>query len=276
MSYILAATDFSPAAENALHYACQLAQDSHLNLTILHSFMIPVSFGDNPMPVMIANDGREAAEERLEVLANSLKLQHPLLSISTQVSYGDIVDVLDEKIQQQKPALIILGNDGEEGDIAWLGSNLISAMRHLKVPVLSVPSQCRYKKVERICYSCDFKNNDDTGLALDIKTMLTVTQSQLHVLYIDKNNNESSEEQLLSMESSAMHNSLKESSPVYHFVEKDNIETGIADFVNDNAIDWLIIIPHKHSLLDNFFKKSHTKSLVKKIEIPLLALHEYH
>lgn len=275
MPYIIAATDFSDAANNALHYACKLAEDCNASLKVVHSFMIPVTFGENPMPVMPLDEGREIAEERMDTLVKELAHTYPHLAISGQVTFGDMVDSLQEITDEEKPLMVVLGNDGAKDDLMWLGSNTVNAMRHVKVPVLGVPTGYPYKLAKKMCYACDFKNNDDMVLAEDFKHLAAMTGAQLHILYVGKNTNESSEEQQLNMENTPLHQSLKTMDPVYHFVEKDSIDEGVEEFIAANNIDWLVIVPHKHSFLESIFKKSHTKSLVKKTDIPLVALHEH-
>ncbi len=275
MPYILAATDFSDAADNALHYACKLAGAAHASLKLIHSFMIPVTFGENPMPVMPLDEGREIAEERMDSLVNELAATYPQLTVSGQVTFGDIIDCLQEIAEEEKPLMVVLGNDGAKDDLMWLGSNTVGAMRHVKVPVLGVPTGYSYRAVKKICYACDFKNNEDSALAEDLKHLATLAQAQLHILYIDRNSNESSEEQQLSMEGTPLHQSLASIDPIYHFVEKASIEEGVDNFIKENNMDWLVIVPHKHSFLESIFKKSHTKSLVKTTTIPLVALHEH-
>lgn len=275
MPYILAATDFSDAANNALHYACKLAEDCNASLKMLHSFMIPVTFGENLVPVMPLDEGREIAEDRMKALVKEFAHTYPALAISGQVAFGDIVDCLQEIEEAEKPLMVVLGNDGAKDDLMWLGSNTVSAMRHVKVPVLGVPTGYQYRLVRKICYACDFKNNADTALAEDFKHLAEMTGAQLHILYVDKSSNESSEEQRLAMEDSPLHQSLKSVDPVYHFVEKESIDEGVEEFITENTMDWLVIVPHKRSFLESIFKKSHTKSLVKKTDIPLVALHEH-
>jgi len=275
MSYIIVATDFSETAANAVDYACGLAREYKLPLTIVHSFVIPVSFGENPMPLMPLDEGREIAESRMKSIVDDCKKNYPDVAITDNISFGDIVDTLQELAEERKPLLIVLGNSTNKDELFWLGSNLISAMRHVKVPVLGIPGDYKYNSIKNICYSCDFKTNEDFDLAQELIELAKLTNAQLNILYIDKQTNESSDEQRLNMEGSKLHQSLKAVKPVYHFLEKESIDEGVQEFLAQNNMDWLVVVPHAHSLFESIFKKSHTKSLVRKITIPLLALHEH-
>ena len=61
---------------------------------------------------------------------------------------------------------------------------------------------------------------------------------------------------------------------VFKLREKESVEDGINGFLADNQMDWLMIMPHKQSFFEWLFHKSHTKAIVKTVQIPLVAIHE--
>ena len=62
--------------------------------------------------------------------------------------------------------------------------------------------------------------------------------------------------------------------PHYHIIYDANINETINTAVKKNDIDWLVMIPRKHSFFEGLFHKSHTKALASHSTIPVLALHE--
>jgi len=62
--------------------------------------------------------------------------------------------------------------------------------------------------------------------------------------------------------------------PEYHNIDNEDVEAGIQSFIKDSDVDWLVVVPHKHSFFESLFHKSHTKALVKQAHIPILALHK--
>lgn len=272
MPHILVATDFSDVANNAVHYACKLAGDYHVSICVLHSFIIPVTFSDTPMPVMPIDEGRQIAEERMQEMVNSLTIIYPGLTITSKIMFGDVTDCLEEYAEKEQPWMIVLGNSGLGNTTIWLGSNVLSALKNLKHTVVAIPGGFEYKKPGKLCFACDFKNVADH---LQTEKMLQLTKetgAQLHVLNVDYQNRNYSTDMLL--ESTDLHEALKAVNPVYHYVEKENVEEGIQEFVDANSMDWLIIVPHKHSFFESLFHKSHTKAIMKMVHIPLIALHE--
>ncbi len=273
MSYrILVATDFSPIAETAVGYACRLARDFQAPLTLLHAFVIPVTFSDTPMPVMPLDEGRTIAEERLQAIVADLHREFPEIEIERKVMFGDITDCLEEYMEIEKPWMVILGNSGTAEQALWLGSNVLAVLKNLKNTVMAIPPEVSYRKPEKICFACDFKNIADHLQTEDLMQLASRTGAQLHVLNVDYQNKNYSTNTL--PESPELHAMLAPLNPVYHFVEKENVEEGIQEFITANQMDWLVIVPHKYSFLESLFHKSHTKAIMKKVHIPLIAMHE--
>lgn len=270
MAPILVATDFSEVAGNAAHYACQLARDHNSPVTLLHSFIIPVTFSDTPMPVMPVDEGRTIAEERMNELTAEYRQAYPGLDIRGKIMFGDIVDCIEEYTEQTPPWIIVLGNSGLGDSMLWFGSNVLNALRNLRYPVLAVPRDTGYRRPEKLCFACDFKHIADHLDTEALSVLVHTTNAQLHVLNVDhlgKNPPEADE-------TSTLHRLLAPLNPVYHYVEKEHVEDGIKAFMEQNQMDWLIIVPHKHSFFEGLFHKSHTKAIMKSVPVPLIALKE--
>ncbi|HRO42647.1 MAG TPA: universal stress protein [Flavipsychrobacter sp.] len=270
MLHILVATDFSDVADKAIDYACGLARDFRASVTVLHSFTIPVTFSDTPMPVMPVDEGKEIAKERMKEVVDNLQNTYPGILINSKIMFGDITDCIEEYAEEAKPWLIILGNSATEDAPLWLGSNVLSALKNLKHTVVAIPPQCVYTKPEKLCFACDFKHIADHLQTENLLHLVTQTGAQLHVLNVDHNNKNFTAEWTL--DHTELQEALSKLNPVYHFVEKENVEEGIQEFIEANQMDWLIIVSHQYSFFESLFHKSHTKAIMKMVNIPLLAM----
>lgn len=264
MALLIAATDFSELADNAVHYACQLASSINAEVMVLHSFIIPVTFGDNPMPIMPVDEAKHLADDRMNSLTDRLRKAYPSLHITSKVTLGDVIDNLDDITDKLQSSLVVIGNSGPEDDMLWLGSNVVSAMRNLKIPVLAIPQDYSFKQPQKICYACDFKNMD-ASINDDLQKIISISKAQLHILNIGA-----------TLDVENMKNSFANLSPILHQVAQEDIDSAIASFINEHDMDWLIVVPHKHSFFGQLFHKSVTKALIKTSHIPVLALHEQH
>ena len=269
MPVIIAATDFSAAGNNAVRYAHSLAAAYSCSLHIVHSYVIPVAYGDTPVPLVPIDDGREIAEEGMGQLTKQLA---PGTEVLTHITYGDITDALQEYTEKVQPWIIVVGNSSDEDTRFWLGSNLISELKDLPYNVLAVPPTATFQPVKNVCLACDFKQVTDVFPAADITGIVQATGCTLHVLNVDHDNKHFALDMPLNAE--LIHQHLSSVDPQYHYIDNDDVETGVTGFVEEKGMDWLAVIPHKHSFFEGLFRKSHTKALARMSNIPLLALHE--
>ncbi len=272
MQKIIVATDFSEVAHNAVQYACSLAQDFDAAVTIVHSFIVPVAFSDTPMPLMPVDEAKQIAEERVQKMLEDLRHGFPDLQVDTRILYGSIVDCLEEMVEKEQPWMVVLGNSGADNNALWLGSNVLTALKTMKCTVMAVPSGVTYRRPAHLCFACDFKNIADHLQTENLMHLVRSTSAKLHVLNVDFQNKNYDSEMML--ESTELHAALKPLDPVYHYVEQEDVEEGIESFVAANQMDWLIIVPHKHSFFERLFHKSHTREIMKVVTVPLVALHE--
>jgi nucleotide-binding universal stress UspA family protein len=272
MPIILTATDYSDTANHAVRYACNMAQAYSASVTVVHSFIIPVVIStDTPMPAISIEEARSISVERMDELIAGLKTEYPGIEINSHITYGDITDSLQEYTESTPPWLIVIGNSSSEDTNFWPGSNLINALKELPVMVLAVPSDATYKPVTNICFACDFKNTSEQIPAENLLKIVHDTGAKLHVLNVHKNNSNEGE---LNTEADALKAILATASPEYHFISSDNVDERIQQFVTENNMDWLVIIPHKHSFFEGLLHRSHTKAMARMTHIPLMAMHE--
>lgn len=272
MRRIIAATDFSSTAENAVHYACNMAMAYNASVTVIHSYIIPVVFNDNPMPVMPLDESKQIAEQNMERHLQQLSVEYPSVSINSHVAYGDITDTLFEFAETTKPWLIIIGNSSNEEGSFWMGSNLLNTFKKQPFTVMAVPPETKFKKVNKIAFACDFKNDAGHMPASELLNLVNITNASLHIINVDHNNKEFSIDTVANL--GPFHQALVPATPEYHYIDNENFSEGIQNFVNNNAIDWLVEIPHRHSILDTILHKSHTKEMVLMTHVPLIALHD--
>lgn len=269
MRPVVIATDFSDVATDATHYACHLAEQNHSPVILLHTYTIPVTFHENPMPAISLEEGKNMAVSQMQHITDELRHDFPALSISYKVLYGDITDTIKEVIAEDNPWIVIVGNSSSDGSGFWLGSNLLSTLRHTTCPVLAVPLGYKYKKVQKIAFACDFKNVSDWLPAIELTRL--VSDAEFHVINVDNGQHAMDE---ASVEHGYLTEAIHSLNPTYHYLDSSDIDMALEDFVKINDIDWLIVVPHKHSFFEGLFHKSQTKAIVHNARIPILALHE--
>ena len=275
MKTIIVPTDFSPAATNAMNFAADMAVNINASLMLLHVYQVPVSMTDVPVVLVSADELRKNSEAKLRELKESLThITSGEIKIYAEARMGDVSDELEEVCKQIRPFAVIMGTRGASGvERILFGSTTLTAIRHLKWPVIVVPPGKEYGKgMKKIGFACDFKKVVESTPVQFIKNMVKEFGAELHVLNVDYENKhfkpETPEESLM------LHTLLEDLNPNYHFINHVDIEEGINEFVESNNIDLLITIPKKHKLLDSLFKSSSTKQLVTQSHVPVMCVHE--
>jgi len=242
---------------------------------LLHIYQVPVSMTDVPVVLVSADELKKDSELKLKEIKYSVEhITSGKIKIYTETVMGDVIDELEELCKLIKPFAVIMGTKGTSGVERMLfGSTALSAIRHLKWPVIVVPPGKEYGTgIKKIGFACDFNKVVETTPVHFIKDMVKEFGAELHVLNVDYENRhfkpETPEESLM------LQTLLEDLNPSYHFINNKDVENGLNEFTESNNIDLLITIPKKHGLFDNLFKHSSTKELVTQSHVPVMCVHE--
>ncbi|APW59734.1 universal stress protein [Paludisphaera borealis] len=139
---ILAPTDFSTHAQQALRYACDLAERLGADLYILHVLSEIVPTGPDPllMPVMppqfYQEDEDRAAKSLETVLDPSWGKPR---TVTTAVRWGTAAEAIVDYASEQKIDLVVIATHGRSGlSHVLLGSVAERIVREAPCPVLTI------------------------------------------------------------------------------------------------------------------------------------------
>ena len=275
MKTIIVPTDFSPIATNAMNFAADMATNINASLLLLHVYQVPVSMTDVPVVMVSAEELRKSSEAKLQEIKDAIAhITSGKIKVYTEARLGNVSDELEDICKSIQPFAVIMGTRGTTGvERVLFGSTTLTAIRHLKWPVIVVPPGKEYGTgINKIGFACDFDKVIESTPIQFIKNMVNEFGAELHVLNVDHEGRHFKPE--TPEESVMLHTLLEDLNPNYHFIEHIDIEDGINAFVEENNIDLLITIPKKHKLLDSLFKKSSTKQLVTQSHVPVMCVHE--
>jgi len=272
MKTILVATDFSPVALNAAEYAVEMAQVIDATLTLLHVCQIPATYGEVPV-VVNEGDMIDDAEMALLKLKEQLllKVKKPV-QIDIDVTAGIFFHELKKACDHINPYTVVMGCQGTSAtDHLLLGAHAVHAVKNLDWPLITVPPTAKFGTLKKIGLACDLHNVTDTTPVDEIKLLVNDFNAELLVLNTGKQKVYDPD---IIFESGILQEMFTGLNPQYHFIINENIDEGIMDFAEKNAIDLLLVLPKRHRLLDMLFHKSHTKNLVLHSHVPVMALHQ--
>jgi nucleotide-binding universal stress UspA family protein len=247
MKTIIVPTDFSPIATNAMNFAADMAVNINASLMLLHVYQVPVSMTDVPVVMVSAEELRKSSEAKLQERKDAVShITSGKIKVYTEARLGDVSDELEDVCKHIQPFAVIMGTRGTTGvERVLFGSTTLTAIRHLKWPVIVVPPGKEYGTgIKKIGFACDFDKVIETTPIQFIKNMVKEFGAELHVLNVDHEGKHfkpgTPEESLM------LHTLLEDLDPNYHFINHADIEDGINEFVEKNNIDLLITIPKKH------------------------------
>jgi nucleotide-binding universal stress UspA family protein len=263
MKTIVVATDFSAPAENAMLYAGQLAGTINSSVLLFHAYQVPVGMNDIPVLMISTDELRTNAEAGLARAKDLLNKNFASLNVQTESRLGDVVDELNDVCREKDPLLIVVGKHGASGVQQMLfGSTSLSVIRHTTYPVIVVPDRFHSYGVRNAALAIDA--SVENVCIQKLKTLVTELNTELHIVHVKQ-------EKSASLQVDKLRAELKSK---YSTVYDHEFVHGIESYIQNNNIDLLIILPHRHNLMERLFLRTHTKELLRKISTPIMCICE--
>lgn len=271
MKTLLVPTDFSPAAQNAMHYAAEMALSIEASLLLVHVYQVPVTFSEVPVVTVSVDELKKGSEEKLDELKKAIaRITAGKVTVYTAAVLGDRVEALQTLCDKMEPFAVIMGTHGSTGiERLVMGSTTMTAIRHLKYPVIAVPPGTTFKGIRQLGIACDFKNVIMSTPIDFIKAVINEFKPTVNILHVAD-----AEEPELPLESAYLETMLGGSKPSYHFLHQQEIAEGIEEFAEKNNLDLLIVIPKKHTLVEGLLHKSRSAELLRHAHVPVMSIHE--
>lgn len=274
MEYILVPTDFSKNAFNALEYAIDVAKLFDAKIIVLHTFEVPT--GGASSFKNISYKLKEIAEEEIVRLHNVIveKELNDIVPIEFENLNTNVVSGINDVIETNDVGLVIMGTAGASGlKELFLGSNTSAVIKHITCPVIAVPKNASFKRINNIVFATDFDmscKNNNLPLIIDLTKRLKarLTMVNIQTVATDFTKTRDNADRFLDECKEA----LKEINYDYHYIIDEDITSGINKAYKNNNADLLVMIKKSHGLIDYLFNKSMTNSVVSDAKLPLLTI----
>lgn len=274
MKTIIVPVDFSITATNAAEFAGNLAAFYGAEIWLYHAYQIPIALSEFAYPVVDIAEMQKAAEHELALLKEltQSKLRRAI-TINLKAEMNVLQLGLNNFCNELKPDMVVMGLSGKNALTRLIvGSNTIKTVYELTYPILVVPPKAEFIPVRKIGFACDYKQVEKTTPVALLKKIVTDFHAELHVMNIDQDNRNLDPDKV--HESFLINDLLRDTKAEFHSIEAGEITDGINWFVDRSKLDWLVVIPKKHRLLEKIFRRSQTKELVYHTHIPVLCIHE--
>lgn len=275
MKKFLVPTDFSETSKNAARYAVELAQDDPNTTIILYYLYDKIAAGSDGSPLT------ETDEDRKKVLHQALaNLEIELHEISTvRIQYvaeegTSLVECVERYVRYNGIDVIVMGITGATRlEQIFMGSNALNMARQGVCPVIIVPPNAVFRKIQNVLFASDFKNVKSTTPVAQIKSILEHFKPNLHIVNVDSEHYVELTDEYRA-ERAWLARTFEEFNPEFYFIRMYDFLDAVSNFTADHNIDLIITVPRKHSFLAGLYKTSHTKRLAYHSQVPLVAIHE--
>ena len=276
MKKILFPTDFSKVANNAFEHALELAKIVKGELILLHTFELPIVdnqfFPENYQTLFdtieLSKFDRFKDElQALRAIAEERNLGH--IKLSHRLMDGSLTYNIKECIKLDKIDFVVMGTSGATGwKEMFMGTNTGEVITSIGVPVLSVPLEAKFTKIETIGFTTRFREKDREALK-QIIAIAKKTNAKVKCLYVNTKESDNTE---------ATFDNWKDhfkNEPVNFFIlPSDEVKETILEFITSQEIDILAMLTYKRSFFESLFSSSFTEKMSYISDIPILALHE--
>lgn len=274
MKTIIVPTDFSPAADNAVDYAVELAKYFKAKIILVNACSVPVSNYEAGYAVDITPSVMESAYGKLVKLKKAiLKNQGVKLEIDCIAEIGSPFDVIDSVTDEEDGDIIVMGIVGEAGKLKknLIGSTAIEVARKKTVPTFIIPEKVKYKQISKASYACDLNDEEGLNLVYLAKYFAKTFNAMLEVVSVEKPEELATNERI--REKNVVENRLKNIIHNTVYITGDDVVSQLEYHFSVNKPDLIMLNPKKHNLFYYMFNQSVTKELAFDLNLPILALH---
>jgi nucleotide-binding universal stress UspA family protein len=257
MRSIVVPVDFTASAINAAHYAADLALAMQADVHLLHVFEVPVIPAEAPVGCVF-DEMEKNARDLLDSLSADLRARtRKQVTVTTVLETGSPIPGIRKFCKRIKPLLIIMGTPGS---------------RDLPCPTLIVQPEATFHAIRKIAVACDLAEIEQ-GMPISLAFLKELKDIlACHFEVINVTTEKTARTENADFELYEWKEWLLDAVPELHFIKASTIDEGILSYLANHDVDWLMVFPKHHSLLE--FHHSQSKKILLHCPVPVISVHE--
>jgi len=269
---ILVYTAFTETSRNALQYACELSVERGYAIILVHNFDAPLNYSADALAFGSIEENIKTTEEKLVAEKEWALSNYPDVSMMHRLTYGTKENAIKDLMEEYDPEFLIVGAPESQGEFWGWNDSFIDILHLVPIPALIIPKTVSYKAIVHMGFACDyFSPLTDAQLAF-IKNLMQVEGIQLHIIHVNVPNKKNEDQRLLHKQQ--LEKDLAEYNPIYVSIENSDVVATIINYVRENDIQLLMVIPRRHGMWYSIFNQRHTKRLTRINNLPIVTLKE--
>ncbi|KAF2326512.1 universal stress protein [Flavobacterium ginsenosidimutans] len=271
---IIAATNFSTIANNAVTYAAGLAKATGAKLVLFNSFSLSVHSANSHITADAMQKQIDRAISRLENLAKETADVFKI-EVDSICTYSFLEDELPRIIEQTNADAVVMGMAERSFEQELLGNSTTTAIKNLHIPVLAVPENARFQSIKKVLYACDSLSFSAIKKFSWIKSTLGDFGAEIEFFSVDEKLDDLKEEQHRILMNSNIEKEFEDVKYLYKTVRSNAVINEIRKEIKNYEADLLIMVPQKYGFWDSLVHRSKTRILAAGLDIPLLSFPNY-
>lgn len=266
MFKVLLPTDFSNTSQNAIVYALEMFKGFEVDFDLLHV----IFYEDEDANEL--KDLKKNATHEFELLKNKLEKNNIEIPkhFSFHIEHGNhISQMIDNYANDHKKDLLIIGATGEIfSNHHLLSERTIELISVTKIPVLSIPNNTSYKKINDIIYATDLSDIDFE--ARELIAFAKLFDAFVHFVHVFP-------EMLGTTRFNPDHitndliKKFKYPNITFDAIMNNEVEKSLVDFIKEKKPAIVAVFTHKRNIIEQLFYNSVSKEVSIKIDIPIFT-----
>jgi nucleotide-binding universal stress UspA family protein len=279
MKTILVPTDFSPSSERALDFAVQIAKKWNAKIILANAYYLPTFDLDAPpsmLQTMYDKEDKEIKSKLHEICLKTAKNTNPegaSLACEYVAELKLPVQEIHDLVVKKGVDLIVMGTEGKDKVLGFLGSITMEVLNRVRCPVLIIKEDFEYRDFNHIAYALEDIEKDISTID-QLIPFAKLFDAEIKVIHVKKNQKQNGETKdpgklIPGLKKSAGYEKIKLYEMFY-----DDVPKGLTAFFNSESYNLMVLMKHERNWVENIFHKSVIKHLMAAGNTPLLILHK--
>lgn len=267
----MVATDFSPAATNALRYALSMAKALQAKLVLFHAFQSATAVSLDASLLLTQDEMKNVVNQLLQQQVETVRQQDdPAVEIRGEEGGADLI--LQTAMACKADAIVMGMKKDHDLAQAVFGSTVTQLYHKITIPLLVIPEQAGYMPVTKMVLASDIMPEPGSHTLDLLQEIAQHFSAKVFIVRVASNRFEEVYELLDRPEKFGRLRKIVDVQ--YEYRKNKRVVKTLNDFVEDRGINMMVMVPHRHSLMDKWFFKSITRSMIWHTVVPVLVLPE--
>lgn len=267
MKTIIAATDFSEEAENALEYTGAMAKSTGSKVVIFNSYSLPFHTSNSVLPAESISKLEESNRLLLRDRAERLSKKYGIEVEHQSGLFLILEDELARLFEEYEAELVVMGMASKSLEQDIFGNTTTSVILQLKCPVLAIPLNATLEKGKNILFACEDLEKLDAKVNQHVKDLAGQLEAKIELFHV--------EHPYASKRKVFSNNSIPEFEDVdvtYKNKDAENVIRAIENEIKDIDAGILVMVPQEYGFWESLIHKSKTRMMASGLSIPLLSI----